>query len=444
MRTFFESIEGKIRNELASAIDYRMLSVCFIHLFRNRKIVHKENLIGNLSLPVSLSLFDVEKPRPTPFLAGRSDPLRVLRNTESSLRCRVHYFSLRKHLFGKYLLLSRSPSCAGLVFKKMESLFCSDEPDFYPSFPSSKGFRLRIKSVLLRLISFVSHFSYDKGRKQSTQSRHCSTEKIYRSWEFCPDEKQTKEDKTCAYQQPFYQCCFHLDFLRGLNRYLSLQPKFYSYPRRPLFLGALGKVKALLAPRACLKTMLLQAFTSRFIAWSQYLCIAKFSSHLFRTRSGRIGQRRCFLFSKKNARSLIEVANCLGLLINNAFIAQCREGSHRKPSYVKKGKAPYCDTRSTRLSFILFLNLFRKLHNNSARFLHHQGSTRRGARLFSRSTRNNCRPDYIGIQKISQGLRGISRHKEIRFILFLRGLISNLSLATKFYSSPRRPPSIVF
>ena len=80
MRTFFESIEGKIRNELASAIDYRMLSVCFIHLFRNRKIVHKENLIGNLSLPVSLSLFDVEKPRPTPFLAGRSDPLRVLRS----------------------------------------------------------------------------------------------------------------------------------------------------------------------------------------------------------------------------------------------------------------------------------------------------------------------------------------------------------------------------
>lgn len=199
-----------------------------------------------------------------------------------------------------------------------------------------------------------------------------------------------------------------------------------------------------MAPRACLKTMLLQAFTSRFIAWSQYLCIAKFSSHLFRTRSGRIGQRRCFLFSKKNARSLIEVANCLGLLINNAFIAQCREGSHRKPSYVKKGKAPYCDTRSTRLSFILFLNLFRKLHNNSARFLHDQGSTRRGARLFSRSTRNNCRLDYIGIQKISQGLRGISRHKEIRFILFLRGLISNLSLATKFYFSPRRPPSIVF
>lgn len=143
---------------------------------------------------------------------------------------------------------------------------------------------------------FVSHFSYDKGRKQSTQSRHCSTEKIYRSWEFCPDEKQTKEDKTCAYQQPFYQCCFHLDFLRGLNRYLSLQTKFYSYPRRPLFLGALGKARALLAPRACLKTMLLQAFTSRFIAWSQYLCIAKFSSHLFRTRSGRIGQRRCFLF----------------------------------------------------------------------------------------------------------------------------------------------------
>lgn len=234
MRTFFESIEGKIRNELASAIDYRMLSVCFIHFFRNRKIVHKENLIGNLSLPVSLILFDVEKSRPTSFLAGRGDPLRVLRNTESSLRSRVHYFSLRKHLFGKYLLLSRSPSCAGLVFKKMESLFCPDDPDFYSSFPTFKGFRLRIKSVLLRLISFVSHFSYDKGRKQSTQSRHCSTEKIYRSWEFCPDEKQTKEDKTCAYQQPFYQCCFHLDFLRGLIRYLFTQTKFYSSLRRPL------------------------------------------------------------------------------------------------------------------------------------------------------------------------------------------------------------------
>lgn len=355
MRTFFESIEGKMRNELASAIDYRMLSVCFIHLFRNRKIVHKENLIGNLSLPVSLILFDVEKPRPTSFLAGRVDPLRVLRNTESSLRSRVHNFSLRKHLFGKYLLLSRSQPCAGLVFKN-----------------------------------------------------------------------------------------FHLDYLRGLDRKLSLQTKFYSYPRRPLFLGALGKARALLAPRACLKTMLLQAFALRYSAWSQYLCIAKFSSHLFRTRSGRIGQRRCFLFSKKNARSLIEVANCLGLLINNAFIAQCREGSHRKSSHFKKGKAPYCDTRSTRLSFILFLNLFRKLHNNSARFLHDQGSTRRGARLFSRSTRNNCRLDYIGIQKISQGLRGISRHKEIRFILFTRGLISNLSLATKFYSSTRRPLSIVF
>lgn len=60
MRTFFESIEGKMRNELASAIDYRMLSVCFIHLFRNRKIVHKENLIGNLSfLYGSISLASI-------------------------------------------------------------------------------------------------------------------------------------------------------------------------------------------------------------------------------------------------------------------------------------------------------------------------------------------------------------------------------------------------
>ena len=67
MRTFFESIEGKIRNELASAIDYRMLSVCFIHLFRNRKIVHKENLIGNLSLPVSRLLSLLEGAIPCGF-----------------------------------------------------------------------------------------------------------------------------------------------------------------------------------------------------------------------------------------------------------------------------------------------------------------------------------------------------------------------------------------
>ena len=102
-------------------------------------------------------------------------------------------------------------------------------------------------------------------------------------------------------------------FLRGLNRNFSLQTKFYSCPRRPFFLGALGKAEALLAPRACLKTMLLQAFTSRFIAWSQYLCIAKFSSHLFRTRSGRIGQRRCFLFrksvgNKRMSRGLCDVS----------------------------------------------------------------------------------------------------------------------------------------
>lgn len=99
-------------------------------------------------------------------------------------------------------------------------------------------------------------------------------------------------------------------FLRGLNRNLSLQTKFYSSPRRPLFLGL---IKGPLAPRACLKTMLLQAFTSRFIAWSQYLCIAKFSSHLFRTRSGRIGQRRCFLFrksvgNKRMSRGLCDVS----------------------------------------------------------------------------------------------------------------------------------------
>ena len=36
------------------------------------------------------------------------------------------------------------------------------------------------------------------------------------------------------------------------------------------------------------------------------------------------------------------------------------------------------------------------------------------------------------------------RKTKISVTLFLRGLISNLSLATKFYSSTRRPPSIVF
>lgn len=49
-------------------------------------------------------------------------------------------------------------------------------------------------------------------------------------------------------------------FLRGLSSDFCVQPKFYSYPRSPLFLGALGKAKVLLAPRACLKTMLLQAY----------------------------------------------------------------------------------------------------------------------------------------------------------------------------------------
>ena len=83
--------------------------------------------------------------------------------------------------------------------------------------------------------------------------------------------------------------------LRGLISDFCVQTKFYFFPRSPLLLGTLGKTKALLAPCACLKTMLLQAFT-RFIAWSQYLCIAKFSSRLIRTRSGRIGRRRCFLF----------------------------------------------------------------------------------------------------------------------------------------------------
>ena len=117
--------------------------------------------------------------------------------------------------------------------------------------------------------------------------------------------QQEKNKKYCSYEggveDRFIEIFFeigHFLFLRGLNRNLSLQTKVYSSPRRPLFLGALGKAKALLAPPACLKNMLLQAFTSRFIAWSQYLCIAKFSSHLFRTRSGRIGQRRCFFLSK--------------------------------------------------------------------------------------------------------------------------------------------------
>ena len=132
--------------------------------------------------------------------------------------------------------------------------------------------------------------------------------------------QQEKNKKYCSYEggveDRFIEIFFeigHFLFLRGLNRNLSLQTKVYSSPRRPLFLGALGKAKALLAPPACLKTMLLQAFTSRFIAWSQYLCIAKFSSHLFRTRSGRIGQRRCFLFrksvgNKRMSRGLCDVS----------------------------------------------------------------------------------------------------------------------------------------
>lgn len=106
--------------------------------------------------------------------------------------------------------------------------------------------------------------------------------------------------------------------LRGLISNFCVQTKFYSFPRRPLFLVLLEKTatflwpssQGILAPSACLKTMLLQmpAATSEAGSgsWPQYLCIAKIS-RLFRTRSGQIpiGRRRCFLFHRFSCPKMI-------------------------------------------------------------------------------------------------------------------------------------------
>lgn len=197
----------------------------------------------------------------------------------------------------------------------------SDKP-FVFSYPLSlSGIRFtEFCNCIFKVLNFVCCFfnRSDKffafnvifNRKDNTYHRRGASDKCTQEHHIFPAvfvlvniRQQEKNKKYCScedgIEDRFIEIFFeirHFLFLRGLNRNLSLQTKFYSYPRRPLFLGALGKARALLAPRACLKTMLLQAFISRFIAWSQYLCIAKFSSHLFRTRSGRIGQRRCFLF----------------------------------------------------------------------------------------------------------------------------------------------------
>lgn len=197
----------------------------------------------------------------------------------------------------------------------------SEKPFVFSSLLSLSGIRFtEFCNFIFKALNFFCCFfnRSDKffafnvifNRKDNTHHRSGASDKCTQEHHIFPAvfvlvniRQQEKNKKYCScedgIEDRFIEIFFeirHFLFLRGLNRNLSLQTKVYSSPRRHLFLGALGKARALLAPRACLKTMLLQAFTSRFIAWSQYLCIAKFSSHLFRTRSGRIGQRRCFLF----------------------------------------------------------------------------------------------------------------------------------------------------
>lgn len=59
---------------------------------------------------------------------------------------------------------------------------------------------------------------------------------------------------------------------------------------------------------------------------------------------------------------------------------------------------------------------------------------------YCKNVRGNNYPNEMITKPIYLFYRLIAKfHK-----FLLRGLISNLSLATKFYSSPRRPPSIVF
>lgn len=426
MRTNLIRRERKSGYRLVSVICCGMLASSYPQFFRNKNVVP-------CSFLSSFCLSDNSKLGSSSSLASRNNLVRILRNTRG-LPCSgfpVPY--LHNPIFAPHLHLPRFLSHTGLVFGKMESLFCSEYPRFLRYRFSSESSQVRDVSVLLDLISSIFHFCYNaptmglslnerifstaivrhgycrflaandterpssrnpahanssefsivldanKGFKTSQNSPGISfnasasleSEKPFvfssllslsgiRFSEFCncifkvlnfvccifnrsdkffalnvifnredntyhrsrtSDKctqkhhifpavfvlvnirQQEKNKKYCSYEDGiedrFIETFFeigHFLFLRGLNRNFSLQTKFYSCPRRPLFLGALGKTKALLAPRACLKTMLLQAFTSRFIAWSQYLCIAKFSSHLFRTRSGRIGQRRCFLF----------------------------------------------------------------------------------------------------------------------------------------------------
>lgn len=289
MRTNLIRRERKSGYRLVSFIHCGKLTSSYPQLFRNKNVV----LCSFLS---SFCLSDNSKLGSSSSLASRNNLVRILRNTRG-LPCSgfpVPY--LHNPIFAPHLHLPRFLSHTGLVFGKMGSLFCSEYPRFLRYRFSSESSQVRDVSVLLDLISSIFHFCYNVGRKESAYSRECRTKEIYCFRLHLPNNIKPYSGNNYTKFQTVYSLCFHLAYLRGLNRNLSLQTKFYSYPRRPLFLGALGKAKALLAPRACLKTMLLQAFTSRFIAWSQYLCIAKFSSHLFRTRSGRIGQRRCFLF----------------------------------------------------------------------------------------------------------------------------------------------------
>lgn len=54
------------------------------------------------------------------------------------------------------------------------------------------------------------------------------------------------------------------------------------------------------------------------------------------------------------------------------------------------------------------------------------------------------RISYPPLKALKNPVISPERKAKLSVTLFLRGLISNLSLSTKFYSSPRRPPSIVF
>ena len=134
------------------------------------------------------------------------------------------------------------------------------------------------------------------------------------------------------------------------------------------------------------------------------------------------------LFSQKYVRNCIEIVNCFGFYLDNAFSTQYNQDSHRGVTYVKKSEIFYSLTVGAWVPITLLPNLLRTLHLNSSRFFYERGPFG----VFSRSTRNNRRLYFSGVLK--------SRTLYKKYSIFLlRGLISNLCLQTKFYSSLRRP-----